>query len=146
MDRIAHRVVQRFLEAKKHRDDEIVVYNKKLDRTVWVAPDTLKSEPGTYERIPKDEEHHVETRGKPKKPAKPARPRKPAKPEIPRAVTPAPVKPADPPKPVKPVPELKPVPPVKPVKPPTPPKPRRWQVEKPDAYHKVAGVRCTDSE
>jgi len=122
----ARSVIARFLSEAAEKEP---AWNKKKDRVVYVLPETLQEESSTYKDIPEDREHHVETRGKPRKPRRPKKPRKPDKPEIPRGTTPAPIKPPVVPRPV---PKLKPVPRVKPVKPvklPTPTdKPRKWKI------------------
>ncbi len=116
----SERVVRRFLG-----EDTIVVKNKKLDDVVWVRPETLKEEPGKYQKVPPDEPEHQE--GKPRPPAKPAKPAKPHRHKDPlphpewrerRPLPESPLKPVKPPKPVKrippfPVPEPEKEPPEK---------------------------------
>lgn len=125
------RVVARYLESV----EEIPVRNKDLDRIVWILPETMKEEPGTYQRVNKRDLLPIHKRDKPRQPEKP---QKPHRPRWHRDTIPAPVKPPVPPKPIKPPRPVKPLKPLKRPPRPEPPEARRWKLEEPDVRDKDA--------
>lgn len=121
---LADRVLARWLLAKTK---EVPVKNKDTGRTVYVLPETLKKDPGRFEKVRPETVGDPRWRGKAKPPK---RPRKPERPEIPRDPLPAPIHPPILPKRVKPPKPVKPVPLLKPPKVPKPSEPLRWTREK----------------
>jgi hypothetical protein len=129
----ARRVAERFEEAYDRPKNMVPVWNKDKERTVYVLPDTLKEEGGTYERLPANQ---LDSHGKPApiyhpgQPQLPRKPKKPHKPHIYRTPPPAPIHPPIPPIDRERLPPRKPRPvkPVKPPKVPRPPKPQKHKV------------------
>ena len=130
---LAEKVAVRYLlRLASEMDDREPAINKKKDRIVYVLPETLDEEGGTYEPVPKERAHHLKYKGKPRHPDKPAKPEKPHKPDIPRATTPAELHPPKVPKPLPPIPKIPQVKPVPHLKSPMPTdEPRRWKTKAP---------------
>jgi hypothetical protein len=129
---LSGRVVSRFVQGKGKKHPEWVKVRNEDDVVTRVAPDTLKEEPGKYEKVPKNEP--VE-RGGIRPPRKPQKPQKPHyhKEHLPHPQwpdpRPLPKKPPQPPKLVKPVKKVPvPVPPEPETQP--KPKPPGWVWEK----------------
>lgn len=120
-DTVAQRVLVRWAKA---RSKGVPVRNKDTGRTVYVLPETLKTDPGRFQKVPPDQAGDPRWRGKPKPPA---RPRKPDKPEVPREPPPAPIRPVFKKKTVKRMKPVTEVPEVNPMKVPEPSPPRRWK-------------------
>lgn len=108
----------------KPRTKGVPVTNKDTGRTVYVLPETLKKDPGKFEKVPEEKAGDPRWRGKPKPPK---RPRKPEKPEVPREPPPAPIQPELRKKPVKPMKPVTEVPDVEEMKVPEPSPKRRWK-------------------
>ena len=125
----ARRVAERFEEAYDRPKNMVPVWNKDKERTVYVLPDTLKEEGGTYEKLNPDD---LNSQGKPTylrhpgQPQLPRKPKKPHKPKIPRKPLPAPLHPPIHPSDRKNLPPRKPTR-VKPVKPPKVPHVPNWE-------------------
>jgi hypothetical protein len=117
----AYTVLHRWLAAA---DNEVPAKNRDTGRIVWVLPETLRDNPGKFQKPRPDEDP---TNEGPKPPAKPAKPRRP---RIPLDPPPAPIKPPEPPE----VPEPPKIPSVpEPADPPKVPKPsphRKWKIKK----------------
>lgn len=122
MNRLAHRVVARYLAAvQETREQAVPARNRETGRGVWVLPSTLREHPERFS--PATEKEFESDPDKERRPRRPAKPRKPRRPERHRVPFPIPepyVKPPLPPKrikPVKRVPLVKPIPVVRPPKP-----------------------------
>lgn len=93
---LVRQVVARFLASYKRPDNMIPVWNRETERTVYVLPETLKEESGTYEKLDPDD---LNSEGMPSflrhpgQPQLPRKPKKPHKPKIPRKPLPAPLLP-----------------------------------------------------
>lgn len=117
-DPLSMRVLRRWAA-----ENEIPVKNKDTGRTVYVLPETMKKEPGRFEKMQPNDSGDPRYRGKPKPPRSP---RKPRRPRLPVDPPPAPIKPELPPKEPEPAKPVKPVLPVKPPKVPEPSPHRKW--------------------
>lgn len=94
VDRLAARIVARYLEAQRPR---LKVRNKDTGKIQWKTPEALKNtkHPERYEKVP--QEHDREPQGRPRVPANPGVETLPGPPPLPE-----PPKPPKPPKPAKP--------------------------------------------
>ena len=75
---LADRVLSRYLEARRYTrpDNMVPVYNTDKERIVYVLPETIQEESGTYKRVPPSK---LDTEGKPAPQRHPGQPRLPKK-------------------------------------------------------------------